>query len=61
MKLFRFIFDCTAFLIVLLAPRIILITYVLIHVWCPWIVRLPVKFDRIQYCMNVRIPFTAYK
>lgn len=61
MKLFRFIFDCTAFLFVLLAPRFFLITYVLIHVWCPWIVRLPAKFDRIQHWMNVRIPFTAYK
>ena len=58
MRLYRFIFDIGAFMIVLYNPHVILFVYTLIHVWQPWIVRIPSKFDRISHRINVLIPFT---
>jgi hypothetical protein len=57
MKLFRLIFDAVAFLIPLFYPTVLLL-YIIIHIWFPFIVKLPKRFDIIQHKLNIQIPFT---
>ena len=55
MRLFRLCFDCGAFMIPLLSPRLILFGYLNIHLFCPKIVLLPKKLDDIKHSFNVRV------
>ena len=60
MKTFRFIFDILTFMIVLIYPKPILFSYIIIHVWFKWVIKIPEKLDWIQHPLNITIPFTTY-
>jgi len=58
MRLFRLLFDSLMFLIPLIYPKPILIGYIMVHIWFPFIIKLPKHFDRIEHKFNVHIPGT---
>ena len=58
MKLFRLIFDIIAFIIPLIYPIPILIVYIIVHIWFPFIVKLPRYFDTLEHKLNIYIPGT---
>ena len=58
MKLFRLLFDSIMFLIPLIYPVPILLGYIIVHIWFPFIIKLPRYFDTIDHPYNVQIPGT---
>lgn len=58
MRLFRLLFDSLMFLIPLIYPIPILIVYIIVHIWFPFIIKLPKYFDKIEHRYNVNIPGT---